>query len=77
MVQNKSSITTESIKATEKEKETLTSTIIGAAIEIHRALGPGLLESAYETCLIYELQLRRLKVEHQKPLPLHLQRCNA
>jgi len=44
--------------------------IIGAAIEVHKALGPGLLESAYEACLIYELRLRRLKVEHQKPLPI-------
>ena len=37
---------------------------------MHRALGPGLLESAYETCLAYELRLRRLKVEGQKPLPI-------
>ena len=36
----------------------------------HRALGPELLESAYETCLIYELRLKRLKVEHQKAMPL-------
>src|SRR3990167_4318205 len=48
----------------------LTGKIIGAAIEVHRALGPGLLESAYEACLIYELRLRRLKVESQKPLPV-------
>ena len=41
-----------------------------AAIEIHRALGPGLLESAYETCLIYELRLRKLKVEPQKSMPV-------
>lgn len=49
---------------------TLTSQIIGAAIEVHRALGPGLLEFAYETCLSYELQLRQLKVERQKALPI-------
>ena len=56
---------------TEKgEIDPLTSNIIGAAIEVHRALGPGLLESAYEACLIHELCLRRLKVEHQKPLPI-------
>ena len=48
----------------------LTGKIIGAAIEVHRALGPELLESAYEACLIYELRLRRLKVESQKPLPV-------
>ncbi len=52
------------------EKDPLTSSIIGAAIDVHRFLGPGLLESAYEICLIYELQLRRLKVENQKPLPV-------
>jgi GxxExxY protein len=53
-----------------EETSALTGTIIGAAIEVHRALGPGLLESAYEACLIYELRLRRLKVESQKPLPV-------
>jgi GxxExxY protein len=52
------------------EADPLTGIIIGAAIEVHRFLGPGLLESAYETCLIYELRLRRLKVENQKPLPV-------
>jgi GxxExxY protein len=52
------------------ETDPLTGDIIGAAIEVHRALGPGLLESAYEACLIYELRLRRLKVEAQKPLPI-------
>jgi GxxExxY protein len=54
----------------ERETDSLTGNIIGAAIEVHRALGPGLLESAYEACLIYELRLRRLKVEAQKPLPI-------
>jgi GxxExxY protein len=48
----------------------LTSKIIGAAIEVHRLLGPGLLESAYETCLAYELKNQGLSVEQQKPLPL-------
>jgi GxxExxY protein len=63
--------TTENTELTEKgEIDSLTSNIIGAAIEVHRALGPGLLESAYEACLIHELCLRRLKVEHQKPLPI-------
>jgi GxxExxY protein len=50
--------------------DALTETIIGAAIEVHRALGPGLLESAYETCLAYELKDKGLKVERQKPLAL-------
>jgi len=46
----------------------LTQKIIGAAIEVHRHLGPGLLESAYETCLAYELEKAGLRVERQKPL---------
>lgn len=48
----------------------LTDEIIGAAIEVHRHLGPGLLESAYEECLCRELELRGLSFERQKPLPL-------
>ena len=44
--------------------------IIGAAIEVHRLLGPGLLESAYEECLSKELALRNLHVERQKPVPV-------
>ena len=48
----------------------ITRRIIGAAIEVHRQLGPGLLESAYEKCLAFELRERGLKVEEQKPLPV-------
>ncbi len=48
----------------------LTHEIIGAAIEVHRVLGPGLLESAYEECLARELGLREIPFERQKPLPL-------
>jgi GxxExxY protein len=48
----------------------LTEQIIGAAIAVHRALGPGLLESAYEACLYHELVTLGLRVERQKPLPL-------
>ena len=48
----------------------VTSGIIGAAIDVHRALGPELLESAYEACLAYELIQREMKGEQQKPLPL-------
>lgn len=44
--------------------------IIGAAIEVHRTLGPGLLESAYEECLARELALRQIAFERQKPLLL-------
>ena len=56
---------------TEAERlDRITQAIIGAAIEVHRALGPGLLESAYEACLAFELTQRGLKVEQQKPLPV-------
>ena len=48
----------------------LTEKIIGAAIEVHRTLGPGLLESVYEECLALELDLRGLKFERQKPLSI-------
>jgi GxxExxY protein len=48
----------------------LTSEIIGAAMKIHRRLGPGLLESAYESCLAYELEKLGFTVERQKPVPL-------
>ena len=48
----------------------LTGAVIGAAIEVHRALGPGLLESAYEACLAYELTERGFAVEQQRSLPV-------
>ncbi len=48
----------------------LSSKIIGAAIEVHRTIGPGLLESAYEECLCYELDLQGWAIERQKPLPV-------
>ena len=48
----------------------LTPEIIGAAIKIHRRLGPGLLESAYEACLAYELEKLGFRVERQKAVPL-------
>jgi len=48
----------------------LTGAIIGAAIEVHRALGPGLLESAYQECLCRELFLRGLRFKRQYPIPL-------
>lgn len=51
-------------------KDPLTDKIIAAAIEVHRSLGPGLLESVYETCLCHELQLRGLSFERQKALPV-------
>jgi GxxExxY protein len=48
----------------------LTSSIIGAAIEVHRRLGPGLLESAYRVCLAYELRKRGFDVVEEKPVPV-------
>ncbi len=48
----------------------ITENIIGIAIDVHRALGPGLLESAYETCLFYDLKQTDMKVERQKHLPI-------
>jgi GxxExxY protein len=48
----------------------LTELILGCAYSVHSALGPGLLESAYEECLYYELKQTGLKAEKQKPLPL-------
>jgi GxxExxY protein len=52
------------------DDNTLTGEIIGAAIEVHRELGPGLLESAYEECLCHELSLRRVGFQRQVPLPV-------
>jgi len=48
----------------------LTGKVIGAAIEVHKALGPGLLESAYEECLCHELELRSIPYERQKELQI-------
>ena len=48
----------------------LTEQIIGAAIEVHRLLGPGLLESAYEECLAREFKLRQIPFERQQPIPV-------
>ncbi len=48
----------------------LTGKVIGAAIEVHKALGPGLLESAYEECLCHEFNLRSFPFERQKELPI-------
>ncbi|HSY92019.1 MAG TPA: GxxExxY protein [Candidatus Binatus sp.] len=54
----------------ENEKDPRTSPVIGAAIEVHRHLGPGLLESAYEQCLCHELHLRGLSFKRQVDLPV-------
>lgn len=49
----------------------LTERVIGVCIEIHRCLGPGLLESAYEECLCHELSVSGIGFERQRPLPVH------
>jgi len=56
---------------TEKDRlNKITEAIIGGAIQVHRVLGPGLLESAYEACLAFELKKRGLSIEQELPLPL-------
>ena len=52
------------------QRDPLTDQVIGFAIEVHRHLGPGLLESAYEECLCYELNENRLAFKRQVPLPV-------
>ena len=52
------------------EENLFTEKIIGSAIKVHKALGPGLLESAYQACLYYELIKTGMFVEKEKPLPL-------
>jgi GxxExxY protein len=54
----------------------LTSKIIGAAIEVHKTLGPGLLESTYEECLCYELNQRKINYERQKEIPVRYKNNN-
>jgi GxxExxY protein len=53
-----------------EEMNTLTGKIIGAAIEVHKSLGPGLLESTYEECLCHELSLLKIPFERQKEVPV-------
>src|SRR5205085_1385913 len=64
--------TTKNTENTEVRKKLndLTKSVIGAAIEVHRALGPGLLESAYEICFCRELNLREIRFQRQVPIPL-------
>lgn len=53
-----------------RPEDTITDKVIGAAIEVHKHLGPGLLESAYQHCLAYEMSQRGLQFEMEKPLPV-------
>ena len=57
-------------KGTKEEADRLSRQVIGAAIEVHRALGPGLLESVYEACLCHELAVRNVAFERQVSLPV-------
>jgi GxxExxY protein len=62
---------TESAEMSQKDRlSKITETIIGCAINVHKELGPGLLESAYEACLLYDLSQTKMKIENQKPLPI-------
>ena len=68
---NDMTLTTEDTKTTEREKlNQLTEVVIGSAIDVHRLLGPGLLESTYEMCLCRELALRGVSFERQKAIPV-------
>ncbi len=69
-------LTTESQSHRENEKDPRTAPIIGAAIEVHRHLGPGLLESAYEQCLCHELHLRGLPFRCEVDLPVSYKGIN-
>lgn len=53
------------------ERNNISGKILKAAIEVHRHLGPGLLESVYETCLCKELEFRQMNYHRQQPLPIH------
>ena len=59
-----------SVNATAESLNQLTSEVVQAAVRVHRALGPGLFESAYLACLCFELSSAGLKIERQKALPL-------
>jgi GxxExxY protein len=61
---------------TEGSSRICTHDIVGAAIEVHRRLGPGLLESAYETCLCREMYLRRIRFQQQVALPVKYRGLN-
>ena len=58
------------LESTSAERDPLTNAIIGAAIEVHRNLGPGLLESIYEACLAWELRDRGVGIEQQVAVPV-------
>ena len=59
-----------SADSNEKRLNTLSGEVIGAAMKVHSALGPGILESAYEACLRFELKQREIHVDSQVTLPI-------
>jgi len=63
--------TAENAEVAEKRENQISAIIMDAAIAVHTALGPGLLESAYQACLTFELNSRGLKVQTQVPLPIN------
>jgi GxxExxY protein len=63
--------TAENAKGAEKRENQISAIILDAAIAVHTALGAGLMESAYQACLAYELSSRELKIQAQVPLPIH------
>jgi GxxExxY protein len=58
-----------------KEFTELSKKVIGCAIEVHKALGPGLLESAYQQCFCHELMLNNIGFQKEKPLPVNYKGC--
>ncbi len=62
--------TAENAEGAEKRENQISGIVLDAAIAVHTALGPGLLESAYQACLCYELSSRGLRVQTQVPLPI-------
>ena len=65
-----SRLATKHTKDTKTEEEALAASVVDAAVKVHRALGPGLLESVYEQCLAFELSRRGIPVERQKSIPV-------
>ncbi len=63
-------------RGTETQRDPLTDRVIGCAIEVHRHLGPGLLESVYKACLAWELSEAGLAVERQMSLPIRYKRVD-
>jgi len=68
--------TTESTEHSELYNRPLTGAVIGCAIEVHRCLGPGLLESSYEQCLAHELHIANIPCKVQAPLPVCYKKIN-